>query len=59
MVSLDAQTTRPSRSVAAAMNTLKFMAMLVLKVTAGVRISGAGMFARCTTASAPCSASSA
>ncbi len=51
MVSLDAHTTRSSLASAAAWNTLKFIVMFVLKVTAGVWIPGAGMLARCTTAS--------
>ena len=46
MVSLDAQTTRATPASAAALNTLKFMAMFALKVTAGVCIPGAGIFAR-------------
>ena len=35
------------------MNTLKFIVMFSLNVTAGVHRPGAGMFARWTTASAP------
>jgi hypothetical protein len=41
------------------MNTLKFIATFALNVAAGVAISGAGMFAKWTTASTPHSASSA
>ena len=53
VVSLDAHTTRLSFRLAAAWKTLKFMVMLRLNVTAGVFKAGAGMLARCTTASAP------
>ena len=59
MVSLDAHTTRDTPSVAAAWNTLKFIVMFALKVTAGVISPGAGMLARCTMADAPLSASTA
>src|SRR5580704_16790707 len=57
VVSLDAHTTRESPSVTAAWNTLKFIVMFALNVTAGVASPGAGMLARCTTADAPLSAS--
>jgi hypothetical protein len=57
VVSLDAHTTRLRPSAAAAWNTLKFIVMFALNVTAGVAMPGAGMLARCTTASAPRSAS--
>ena len=57
MVSLDAHTTRSSLAWTAAVNTLKFMAMFWWNVVAGVWISGAGMLARCTTASTPWSTS--
>ena len=57
VVSLDAHTTLVRPSAAAAWNTLKFIVTLALNVTAGVDRPGAGMFARCTTASVPRSAS--
>ena len=57
VVSLDAHTTRRRPSAAAAWNTLKFIAMFALNVTAGVAMPGAGMLARWTTASAPRSTS--
>jgi hypothetical protein len=59
VVSLDAQTTRLSLRLATAWKTLKFMVMFALNVTAAVAMPGAGMLARCTTASAPASASTA
>src|SRR5580704_12238113 len=43
VVSLDAHTTRLRPRFAAAWKTLKFMVMLVLNVTAGVDMPGAGM----------------
>jgi hypothetical protein len=55
VVSLEAHTTRLSLTAAAAEKTLKFMAMLALKVTAGVLSPGAGMLARWTTAPVPAS----
>ena len=57
MVSLDAHTTAPRPSAAAAWNTLKFIVMFALNVTAGVARPGAGMLARWTTASVPRSTS--
>ena len=51
MVSLDAHTTRSSLAWTAAVNTLKFMAIVPVERGAGVWISWAGMLARCTTAS--------
>ena len=57
VVSLEAHTTDVRRRAAAAWKTLKFIVTLSLNVTAGVARPGAGMFARCTTASAPRSTS--
>ena len=57
VVSLDAQTTRGSFSVAAARKMLKVLAMFVRKVTSSVARPGAGIAAMCATASWPASAS--
>src|SRR5262245_26319410 len=59
VVSLEDQTTRPRPRACAARKTLAFMVELRLNVTAGGYMPGAGMLARCTTASAPCSTSTA
>jgi hypothetical protein len=59
VVSLDAQTTRSRPSCVAAWNTLKFIVMFVLNVSAGGLRSGPGMFARWMTLSASVSASTA
>jgi hypothetical protein len=56
-VSLDAQTTRPRPFASAAAKTLYVARALMRNVSAGGRISGAGIAARWTTASAPASAS--
>jgi hypothetical protein len=59
VVSLDAHTTLDTPSAASARNTLKFIVIFALNVTAGVASPGAGMLARFTMADAPLSASTA